>query len=80
MGRANLEFTPADDRVVATPLPGQTARHCTAPPHCDNLASHRLVIRTGVSVSDVELLCDEHMVEWADEHGTRITTANRWSR
>jgi len=80
MGRPNLQLTLSDDHFLATPLADLTARHCTADPECHNLASHRLVIRSGRSHADVELLCDEHMLAWADEHGTRITTAGRSSR
>jgi len=69
----NLKLRVSSDRFTMTPLPYQVESRCTADGGCRNRATHRLLVpRDG---NNVQLLCDEHTIEWADGHGLRITTA-----
>ena len=73
MSSPNLKLRVSSDRFSMTPLPYQVESRCTFDGGCRNRASHRLLIpREG---NNVQLLCDEHTIEWADGHGLRITTA-----
>ncbi len=75
MSSPNLKLRVSSDRFSMTPLPYQVDSQCTFGDGCRNRASHRLLLpREGAGV---QLLCDEHTLEWADGHGLRITTARR---
>jgi hypothetical protein len=69
----NLKLRVSSDRFSMTPLPYQVESRCTYGDGCRNRASHRL-LRPHESTT-VQLLCDEHTLEWADSLGLRITTA-----
>ena len=75
MSSPNLKLRVSSDLFSMTPLPYQVDSQCTFGDGCRNRASHRLLLpREGAGV---QLLCDEHTLEWADGHGLRITTARR---
>ena len=73
MSSPNLKLRVSSERFSMTPLPYQVESRCTVGGGCRNRASHRLLApQEGTAV---QLLCDEHTLEWADGHGLRITTA-----
>jgi hypothetical protein len=75
MRSVNLQLTRITDRFSITPLPPQVDARCTGNAECRNRASHRLLSWTPAGPSGVQLLCDEHAIEWAADHGLQITTA-----
>jgi hypothetical protein len=73
MGSATLRLTIIGPRFSLTPLSPHVVSTCThGDRSCTRLASHRLLSRL---TADVQLLCDAHTIEWAQEHGHQVTTA-----
>ena len=75
MSSPNLKLRISSDRFSMTPLPYQVDSPCTGGTNCRNRASHRLL--SPREEAAVQMLCDEHTLDWADGHGLRITTARR---
>ena len=73
MSSPNLKLRVSSERFSMTPLPYQVESRCTSDGGCRNRASHRLLVAG--EGNTVQLLCDEHTLQWADDHGLRITTA-----
>ena len=68
--RPHLELTLTGARFSLTPLPMHIQSCCTCLSGCRRMASHRLLSRRTASV---QLLCDEHTLEWARENGYGVT-------
>jgi hypothetical protein len=73
MSSPNLKLTLTGRRFSLTPLPGHIQSPCSGEA-CSKMASHRLLSRATASVN---LLCDQHALSWAGEHGYAVTTARR---
>jgi hypothetical protein len=69
----NLKLRVSSDRFSMTPLPYQVDSRCTFGDGCRNRATHRLLLPR--EDAGVQLLCDEHTLDWAHGQGLRITTA-----
>jgi hypothetical protein len=72
MRSPNLQLTVTKQRLSITPLPGHIETGCTFDEHCQRRASHRLLV---AQAAGAKLLCDDHTVAWALDHGLCITTA-----
>ena len=72
MRSPNLQSTIADHRLSITPLSAHVETGCTFDHGCQGRASHRLLV---AQATGAMLLCDDHTVEWALDHGLCITTA-----
>jgi hypothetical protein len=70
MASIYLQLTLTGSLFALKPLPPHVESSCTSDEGCNNPASHRLLLRK----SPVKLLCDDHTIEWARDHGCNITS------
>ena len=72
MSNQPLQLTLDGRTFSLTPLPDYRDSPCTAGAGCGSRATHRLLSRRTVSV---ELLCDQHALDWSREQGVDLEAA-----